>query len=372
MLTTAIVGAALDDGAVAESYCSRSTSIFRVDCKTGLRVRRIISAGHDEHKREQLNTQLHWYIRFATRLPERPEIRKAPMAGVPLATLEAWAVPLQAAPTFDHTYVTSSCGLRWRCWGRDNGGKLLNGRSGNSIVADCLSQPNSEAGIDYGITGVCHQTANRILYPAGQITVAGSGGFPLSVFVYGVYGIGGWPQLQTCIPPGGMVNLPPEIGGGGAGTSPTSREFSRFSWGPARLERAPNQTSDYGFYRLAISDLRPAATNEDLVQLDELLALVQSALDHPLDGQKFRALAEIQSKLRGTRAKLSAQLDAGQIEPSAYLRSFNIALLEAMKDCRRVLGVEAFEKIFGKAGLNPEGLIDKDTFLTRRLGGAVR
>jgi hypothetical protein len=96
------------------------------------------------------------------------------MPGSPTATLQGWVLPLGgAAPYGEHTYVTSDCGFVWRCWGRSTGGSPLAAATGNSIVADCLSQPNSQAGIRYGFTGVCHQTANRILHPAG-ITVRGT------------------------------------------------------------------------------------------------------------------------------------------------------------------------------------------------------
>jgi hypothetical protein len=107
------------------------------------------------------------------------------MAGVASATLQGWSIPMTTPPWQDHTYVTSSCGLVWQCWGRCSGGSALSAALGNSIVADCLSQPNSQAGIIYGITGVCHQTSNRILHPA-RVTVVGCQGYNLSVFAYGV------------------------------------------------------------------------------------------------------------------------------------------------------------------------------------------
>jgi hypothetical protein len=39
----------------------------------------------------------------------------------------------------------------------------------------------------YGVTGVCHQTANRILYPA-RVTVSKAGGYWASSLAYGTYG----------------------------------------------------------------------------------------------------------------------------------------------------------------------------------------
>src|SRR5947208_2378474 len=119
------------------------------------------------------------------------------MAGVASATLRGCVIA--AIPTFwwDHTYVESTCGLKWGCFGRDGGGNLLASGTGSSIIADCLSQPNSEAGISYRKTGVCHQAANRILHPAG-VTVANCRGYAVSVFRYNTYGKGAWPQLSNC------------------------------------------------------------------------------------------------------------------------------------------------------------------------------
>lgn len=100
----------------------------------------------------------------------------------------------------DHTYVESSNGHVWPCWGRHSGGIRICTGTGNTDQADCLSQPNSQAGISYGVTGVCHQTANRILYPSGQ-TVSGARGYRGSIFAWGTYGLGPfpWTELRNCL-----------------------------------------------------------------------------------------------------------------------------------------------------------------------------
>lgn len=88
----------------------------------------------------------------------------------------------------DHTYVTSdNPSYIWPCWGRGSSGKRICQGTGSSSVANCISQPNSYAGIVYGVTGVCHQTANRILYPA-RVTVSKAGGYWASSLAYGTYG----------------------------------------------------------------------------------------------------------------------------------------------------------------------------------------
>lgn len=91
-----------------------------------------------------------------------------------------------------HTYVTSSDGLEWECGGGTYGpiNPICSG-TGSSSIANCISQGwRSMAGITYGVNGVCHQAANRILYETGQIVWfwAYYTSFPL----YGHYGVMGW------------------------------------------------------------------------------------------------------------------------------------------------------------------------------------
>src|SRR5690349_12283327 len=88
------------------------------------------------------------------------------MAGVPSATLTGWAIPVQGLPAAEHTYVTSSCGLIWHCWGASSGGTSVTSGVGNSAIAHCLSRPASTAGLRYALDGFCHQATNRILHPA--------------------------------------------------------------------------------------------------------------------------------------------------------------------------------------------------------------
>ena len=110
----------------------------------------------------------------------------------------------------DHTYVESSLGHVWPCWGRSTAGTLVCSGTGNVDQADCLSTPASQAGITYAISGVCHQTANRILWPAG-INVNSAKGARGSVFAWGSYGRDPgtlvayspssypWPEVGACL-----------------------------------------------------------------------------------------------------------------------------------------------------------------------------
>jgi hypothetical protein len=114
-----------------------------------------------------------------------------------MAKLRGYAIRTLAGRA-DHTYVKSSAGHVWPCFGRGAGGKLIAHGDGDADFADCLSEPDSTAGIDYLSTGVCHQAANRILYPARAI-VSRAKGFRVSAYFFGVYGLGAWPELERCL-----------------------------------------------------------------------------------------------------------------------------------------------------------------------------
>ncbi len=98
-----------------------------------------------------------------------------------------------AANQLDHTYVgyvendPKNPIYSWKCHGRDKGGEEICRGNGDPRTANCLSHEDSNAGLIYGVSGVCHQMANRILLPAGVI-VSDAKGFGLSTFTYGIYG----------------------------------------------------------------------------------------------------------------------------------------------------------------------------------------
>ena len=88
----------------------------------------------------------------------------------------------------DHTYVECTEGKGWGCWGGKTGGTALRSGHGSTRRADRIAEPNERANIKcYAINGVCHQSANRVLWPA-RITVRGARGYKLSEAIYGPYG----------------------------------------------------------------------------------------------------------------------------------------------------------------------------------------
>jgi len=76
----------------------------------------------------------------------------------------------------------------------------LRGGTGSTKRAEALAEPNERAGIKcYLINGVCHQSASRILFPAG-ITVRGARGYDVSEALFGTYGRPRGPT-GTCLSP---------------------------------------------------------------------------------------------------------------------------------------------------------------------------
>ena len=96
----------------------------------------------------------------------------ATLKGNSIPALSSSSLPRQQpGGRLDHTYVTSEDNYGpWGCFGRSLEGTQFPLAQGNSACADCLSKPSNllatpplYAGLRYGVTGVCHQAANRIL-----------------------------------------------------------------------------------------------------------------------------------------------------------------------------------------------------------------
>lgn len=107
-----------------------------------------------------------------------------------MGTLVAMRYPTQSfAYLADHTYVQCDTeGAAWGCWGGKTGGRELRRGQGSTRRADRIAEEDERGGIKcYLINGVCHQAANRILFPAG-ITVRGARGYDLSELLFGMYG----------------------------------------------------------------------------------------------------------------------------------------------------------------------------------------
>ncbi len=110
----------------------------------------------------------------------------------------------------DHTYVKCGAGGKaWGCWGGKTGGDELRRATASTRRADAIAEADERAGIQcYLVNGVCHQAANRILFPAG-ITVRGARGYDVSEALFGTYGRPRGP-FGTCLSP---FNQHPQVTG---------------------------------------------------------------------------------------------------------------------------------------------------------------
>jgi hypothetical protein len=129
-----------------------------------------------------------------------------------MGILRAWTVaPRLSKPKIDHTYVTAHDDISdrappiliWDCFGRHSGGRLIAEVLDADIdAAQRVAGPDGTAGVRYGITGVAHQAANRILF-AGTRTarqaaiVNHAAGYSLSATLFGAYGRGNWVRDQS-------------------------------------------------------------------------------------------------------------------------------------------------------------------------------
>lgn len=109
----------------------------------------------------------------------------------------------------DHVYVKFDNDITFNCAGGNSGGKALAGTQGSQDIelAKKLNEPMSipliigyaffqpitiyiptaDAGIIYGVNGVCHTMANRLIVPSGK-TVENARGYGVSTSLYGKYG----------------------------------------------------------------------------------------------------------------------------------------------------------------------------------------
>ena len=111
---------------------------------------------------------------------------------IAFGNMTGYAIPVDVIYILDHSYVHVSHDnelVKFGCFGREDGGAVVCSNDGDTAEAIRIAGEDGHAGIVYARTGVCHQTSNRILYPAG-ITVDGIAGYGISTALFGVYGIG--------------------------------------------------------------------------------------------------------------------------------------------------------------------------------------
>jgi len=268
-----------------------------------------------------------------------------------VASLYGWAIKISWLGA-DHTYVTSSDGGVWPCWGRSSGGRKIAAGTGSSRQANCISQTSSHAGIIYGVTGVCHQTSNRILYPSRKL-VSRARGYWASLILYGTYGTNGLAPLlewearkARCAKVAGTL---------GAKKKPLTPKLAAMSARPAAAEEVGLQSyveKVVGMYEQQTRSITlaavPKAERIDLLAR-ELELMADFRLGAERDSKKIRSLQRLQADLLKEKDDLDQGLIGKDLTAEDYARKVNRLVSDLLKRGAAELGKESYTRLFGVA-----------------------
>lgn len=261
----------------------------------------------------------------------------------------------------DHTYVASDDGFAWPCWGGSSGGRAICAGPGSSAQANCLSQTDSHAGIIYGVTGVCHQTANRILWPS-RTMVAAASGYWASTLLYGIYGTSGIPQLiewearkALCTPAVGDRKLAAPLRASIRAAarkpvpaqSPAERKFldQLEALHSRQLQTMPTAA------KLA------EATTPDLLPR-ELDLIADYKLGSAKDPKQIAALQQLQADAVKEKTGLAQALNNRTMGGEEYANKINDLFATLLKQCAKTLDSDRYAKLLD---LSPDvsfGIVD--------------
>jgi hypothetical protein len=265
--------------------------------------------------------------------------------------LRAYAIPTEINRDLDHTYVCASDGQIFPCWGNSQNGRIIAAGSGSATRATCFARNESKAGIVYGINGVCHQTSNRILYPASVI-VNRARGYALSVALYGTYGVIEaisaieWAvrkgqcksEQSTCALEGTtMSNSDDTIRDGRTPSADPALE--------AYLQQVENLYLRHAHATLLARHIGdPAPSGTDVLK-QELHLLAQYNLNGPLSTSED--ISEAQSVMVARKTALEQQYADGQLSSDEYAKQLNNVANDFLATCARLLSAQDYEAMFG-------------------------
>jgi hypothetical protein len=320
-----------------------------------------------------------------------------------MGRLQGWTRPIVGGLGMfaDHTQVncTGVPGKVWPCWGVPPKGAVCCAGNGSTAQADCLSTPASKAGIVYAFTGVCHQTANRILFPAGVI-VNRARGYPLSAATYGAYGLNltvvrtrifttirkraGWAAAIAAVAAfnrlaafhGGMnwgakraacaavggdlpVCTPPAAGGAGGGIATPEND-------PPGSDAEPmsDREGDDAYIESVLA-LYANAESIDIEMMDDrdFMVALQTYLGIKPEDGRARALIEARDALHEAHADALGRFAMGEWPTEVVTKSLNEAAQTFQAKTIDILGPDDFKKLFALSPSSLIGVIDPDIML---------
>lgn len=254
----------------------------------------------------------------------------------------------------DHTYVTSSDGYAWPCWGRQSGGRMICSGTGSSNQANCISQTDSYAGIIYGVTGVCHQTANRILYPA-RVVVSNASGYWASIILYGTYGTSNLPALvEWEARKARCSTVSGDMGTTAQAAAPKSAPVDE-----ALRDYLDKVDAIYAKHTRTITlAAPPPGTTEIDFLAQELELLVDYRLGTEKAVNKVAALRDLQADVLREKQGYDQALISKKLTTEQYAQKVNGLMAKLMEKSAALLGKDAHTKLFGIAPGVSFGIVD--------------
>jgi len=325
----------------------RNTTSNRLCRTSGLSLALLVTALFGCSKGQEAPSQTP-----VTASPAAPAVT-IPPTPTAMPALYAWADPITIAGIrfADHTWVTtfdasSSCPpptLYWYSWGGCHStgpgttATLLDHRPASVDVARCICQPDVEdyrflagdpahGGIDfYGVSGVCHQLSNRILFATAgaggtPASVSGAHGYGVSRFLYGTYGSDAaeWAARKArCVPPVPVPTAAP-------GT-------------PVAMAMA----------------LSPAMTLEA-----DFAAMLRERLGPEVSRTKMAKLQQLHGRLQQQKARLDRMLLRGATSPRSFADGVNSLVNETLGEAARTLDPAEYERLFGIPPGETIGIVD--------------
>lgn len=311
-----------------------------------------------------------------------------------MATLEGWARPtdflfLEHVPGgADHTYVVSSGGARWKCGGGDEGGnsgseggRLIVSGDGSHTLAKKLAR-NDYGGMSvYGAMGVCHQMANRVLYPCGR-NVHRAKGAGWSYTIYGIYGRphAAWLAWKAaCEAETGRLPLPygiPMV------ARPQSPRWPRFAMNPSLDLAVVAETADIALRTNAVPEMlefsedewqdremlsvallsEAAGASPDEIEDAEFESFLKVRSDGKISDEAIQGVFDVRSDIKSQLGKLFEAFMNGEKTKDDFLKYYCRLMVAEFSSIEKSLGPSLYEQIYdlppdhSPAILNPDAL----------------
>ena len=293
----------------------------------------------DSQTINQENTNLKGEIKFFKNLDARlafsgwiQDSSRIKIEGLEGQKTQVWAAPATTplGSPGDHTWITMADSNCWRVLGGRDGyycensrwhsvddphvyfppeGRLLKSTiSGEPDKMNCMGGAEKSflgipryAGVVYGLNGVCHQMANRLLLSADKLTVSGAVGYTLSHAQFGTYGTRGsiecislyWAPIAPIIIPF-LVSF---IAGVNAEFYKRCSGCKVSYPGPTLTDQTPNEVRD-SMPHMSVNDIYSSLLENHHQHLKELRQLFANKAGRLVSEQKINTIISLYDKMQ--------------------------------------------------------------------------